>query len=242
MIRDTLGIDKAAISSDQGWFLFSCFFFILTSLACKDKGPFQDLIGENANWSKQGAFQDKVSTYEDNDRHIWQKPDRVIRLLGDVENKTIADIGAGTGYFAFRLVPKAQKVIAVDIDKRFVDFMNRRKELLPESQKSKFEVRMASPMDPMIKESEVDAILMVNTYAYLGNRIEYLKNLQSKLKKGGKILIIDFKMKTIPNGPAEEDKIALSQVEHELKEAGFKNINTDDTTLDYQYIVSAMEE
>ena len=242
MQRDTKRLGKIAIFFLYKRFTFICICLILTLGACKNKSPFQDLIGEDANWSKQGEFQEKVSTYEDDNRHIWQKPDRVIGLLGDIENKTIADIGAGTGYFAFRLVPKAQKVIAVDIDQRFIDFMNRRKELLPESQKAKFEVRMATPMDPMLENNEVDAVLMVNTYAYIDNRIEYIRNLQSKLKVGGKILIIDFKMKSIPNGPEEEDKVALSKVERELKEAGFHNIKTDDTTLDYQYIVSAMEE
>lgn len=51
------------------------------------------------------------------DRVIWQKPEMVMELLGDMKDKVVADIGAGTGFFTFRLLQQAKKVIAVDIDK-----------------------------------------------------------------------------------------------------------------------------
>ena len=49
-------------------------------------------------------------------------------------------------------------------------------------------------------------------------------------------------MKSIPNGPPVEEKVAISIVERELSEAGFTDIDVDDQTLDYQYIVTAMTE
>ena len=49
-------------------------------------------------------------------RQVWQKPNLVIELLGDLQDKTIADIGAGVGYFSFRLAEKANRVIAIEID------------------------------------------------------------------------------------------------------------------------------
>ena len=59
--------------------------------------------------SKDGNFESLIADYENKDRGIWQKPNMVISLLGDLEDKTVADIGAGTGYFTFRIVPKAKK-------------------------------------------------------------------------------------------------------------------------------------
>ena len=129
----------------------------------------EDLIGEEANWSQEGAFEEKVSTYEDDDRDIWQKPERVIDLMGPLEGKTVVDIGAGSGYFAFRCVPNAEKVIAVDIDPDFVAFLENKKALLPQNQQEKFEVRLASPDNPRLDDSEVDAVLLVNTYVYMLN-------------------------------------------------------------------------
>ncbi len=198
----------------------------------------EGLIGEEANWSEEGDFEEKVSTYEDDDRDIWQKPERVIDLMGPLEGKTVVDIGAGSGYFAFRCVPEAEKVIAVDIDPDFVAFLENKKALLSQNQQEKFEVRLASPDDPMLDDNEVDAVLLVNTYAYIENRIAYFKALKPKIRENGKIVIIEFKMKTIPNGPPPEEKIAMHQVEHELQQAGYDRISTDDQTLDYQYIIT----
>lgn len=222
-------------------------FYLLSFLAltwgCKHNGE-RPMNGDSSNveeptWSQDVDFEDKVSIYEDENRDIWQKPDRVMDILGPLDDKTVVDLGAGTGYFAFRLVSKAKKVIAVDIDQDFVNFMEKKRKLLPVELQDKFEVRLAQPQNPQLKKDEADAVLIVNTYAYIQNRIQYFSNLQKVLNPGSKIVIIEFKMKSIPNGPPDEEKISISQVESELKAAGFQNIDVDDQTLDYQYIVTA---
>ena len=58
-------------------------------------------------------------------------------------------------------------------------------ELKPEYQ-ARFETRLGQPNDPKLKPGEVDIVLVVNTYIYIQNRIEYLKNLLNVLPKGGK--------------------------------------------------------
>jgi hypothetical protein len=60
--------------------------------------------------------------------------------------------------------------------------------------------------------------------------------------KGGKLLIIDFKKTDLPIGPPKNLKLDAAQVEAELRGAGFRNIRIDDTTLDYQYIITAVAE
>jgi len=222
------------------------FFALLIQVAsaCKYNGeqPTHDEANEGTEeptWSQDIDFEDKVSVFEDENRDIWQKPDRVIDILSPLEEKTVVDLGAGTGYFAFRLIPKAKKVIAVDIDEDFVKFMEKKRQLLPTSLQEKFDVRLAEPQDPHLEKDEADAVLIVNTYSYLQNRIKYFSNLQQILKSGAKIVIIEFKMKNIPNGPPDEEKVPISTVESELKIAGFTDIDVDDQTLDYQYIVTA---
>lgn len=63
---------------------------------------------------------------------MWQKPDLVLNTLGNLENKVVADIGAGTGYFSFRLAMRAKKVIAIDIDKDVLDTIGQYTARLPE--------------------------------------------------------------------------------------------------------------
>jgi hypothetical protein len=117
--------------------------------------------------------------------------------------------------------------------------MEKKRKLLPANLQEKFEARLAQTDDPHLTKDEADALLIVNTYAYLQNRVEYFTNLHQLLRPNSKIVVIEFKMKNIPNGPPDEEKVGISTVEEELSAAGFKNIDVDDQTLDYQYIVTA---
>jgi SAM-dependent methyltransferase len=191
---------------------------------------------------KDGDFDDLVADYESRDRLIWQKPDMVIRRLGDLSTKTVADLGAGTGFFAFRVVPKAKKTIALDIDPRFIAFMDSAKTELNADLRARFEARLVDVDNPKLKKGEADAVIIVNTYMYIGNRVGYMQRLRQGVAKGGMVLIVDYKEKNIPVGPPANTKVALSQVEKELKQAGFSTITSDDTSLDYQYIVTAINE
>jgi len=190
---------------------------------------------ENTN-RKPGFTEDYLNT----NRLIWQKPEMIINLLGSLENKTIADIGAGKGFFALRLAPKAGKVIAVDIDPRFTQYLDSlKRQVLPADMQDQLETRLAEPDDPHLRPGEVDIAMIVNTYMYMKNRVPYLRNLKEGLKEGGTLLIIDFKKKRTPLGPPSTYRIPLYQVEEELIEAGYENIQTNDTALDYQYIIFA---
>lgn len=186
-----------------------------------------------------GNFESLVADYESKDRGIWQKPEMVISLLGDLKGKTVADIGAGTGYFTFRLVPRAEKVIGIDIDRRFVQFLDSMKVRLPVAYRNRFEARLGKPDDPLLRPAEADAVMIVNTYGYIENRIQYLKTLIKGIQPGGQLLIIDFKKNNLPVGPAEVFKVSLGQVEKELITAGFTIAKIDKDALDYQYIVIA---
>jgi SAM-dependent methyltransferase len=198
-------------------------------------------VSESSNSSKTGTggFEGLVMDFESKDRGIWQKPDMVISMLGDLEGKTVADIGAGTGYFTFRIVPKAQKVIGIDIDKRFIQFMDSVKVRLPQHYRNRFESRLAKSDDPLLKPAEANDVIIVNTYGYIQNRVQYLKTLSKGIAPGGLLLIIDFKKNNLPIGPPDEFKVALGDVQQELLAAGFIIEKIDKDALDYQYILLA---
>jgi SAM-dependent methyltransferase len=177
---------------------------------------------------------------QDLTRVIWQKPEMVINIFGDLSNKVVADIGAGTGFFAFRLLPKCKKVLALDIDPRFITIIDSARSRLRPDLRVRLIPRLVESNDPQLLPEETDNVLIVNTYMYIANRVAYLNTLKKGMKKGGKIVIVDYKEKKIPEGPKVELKLPLSVVEKELLQAGFQKITTDDTSLDYQYIVTAI--
>ena len=181
------------------------------------------------------------ATHDDSrDRHVWQKPGLVIDVLGDIEEKVIADIGAGEGFFARRLAPLADRVIAIEIDQRWIDYLDTvRMTELPRQLRPRLEPRLATPDDPMLEDSEVDIVLFVNTLYLIDNRQDYLHKLLPALRGNGRIVIVDWKKEETEIGPLTEDRIGLDELTTMLERAGFTLVMTDREGLDYQYILVA---
>ena len=111
-------------------------------------------------------------------------------------------------------------------------------ELKPEYQQ-RLETRLCTPTDSELKPSEADIILIVNTFIYIQDKAAYLRHLHSVLPEGGKLMIIDVKKKRIPLAePRPQKRFGLYQVEDLLLQAGFQLYDSDDCSLDYQYIVT----
>ncbi len=186
-------------------------------------------------------FDNIKNRYSSSDRSKWQKPYLAISMFGDLAGKTIADIGAGPeGYFTLYFAggTNASKILAVDIDQEALNFINEAKKGLGEAEENRIETRLAEPDDAKLEENEVDDILISETLVYIDNPVEYLSNLHKSLKKGGKLLIIDFKMKKIPSiFPQVEQRIPLYKMENVVEEAGFRRLISDDTSLPFHYMI-----
>lgn len=185
-------------------------------------------------------YKELVSENEQPNRIIWQKPDLVLSKLGPLENKVVADIGAGTGYFSFRLARKGARVIAIDIDPNAIEWMRLQKNRFTPEVRGNLDIRLADRDDPNLGPGEADLVLMVNTYIYLNDRVQYLENLKNGIKPGARLVIIDFKKKSTMVGPLVDERISLLEVEKDLKSAGYSILNSDDRSLDYQYIITAV--
>lgn len=175
---------------------------------------------------------------------IWHSPKTLTQKLGDLSDKTVANIGAGPyGYFSIEIADEAKKVIAIDIDPKAIHFIDSmRLQLLPLAIQDNLETRLVEPDNPKLRFEEVDVVTIRETYAYLPNRMNYLKTLRRGIKDGGKLLIVDFKMRKLPEGPPQSEKVPLFQVERDLEEAGYRIAYVDDLSLVYQYIIVAIKE
>lgn len=183
----------------------------------------------------------KESTTESNvGRSSWQKPELVIDKLGDIEGKTIADIGAGTGYFAYRMAFSGAKVLAIDVDQDMIGLMQDFKANLPKEVSSRIEPRKVGPNDPLLKKGEVDHAIIINTIAYINSKVAYLKKVRAGLQPEGKLMIVDYKYRDldIPAPPLSE-RVAIGTLQEALRKAGFKSIELDEDSLDHQFIILA---
>jgi len=183
---------------------------------------------ENADqWAK---------VFDDPARDAWQQPDRVIAALELQPAMTVADVGAGTGYFAVRLaraVPQGQ-VIATDIEPDMIRYMTER---AAREGLSNMRAMQTPPDDPKLAAGSVDRILVVDVWHHLGDRVAYAKRLGAALREGGKLAIVDFKLDAT-QGPPREHRLAPDAIIADLRAAGL-TARVAAVELPEQYIVIA---
>lgn len=181
--------------------------------------------------------------YENYNRETWQKPSAVLDRLGDLTGKTVVEVGSGKGYFTRRLAERAARVLALDIDPGLLlslDSLNAAE--LDSAAYSRISPRLVAPNDPNLAPQEADAAIMVNTFMYIQEGATYLTALRRGLRPGSTVLIVDFKTEQTPFGPPLSSRLPAISVEVALREAGFVDLRTDETLLDYQYLVSGRAE
>lgn len=173
--------------------------------------------------------------FDDPARDAWQQPAALVAALAIPKKATVADIGAGTGYFNPHLaaaVGKKGRVIAVDVERSLVDHMTRRAraEATPQVRP-----RLGTYDDPGLLLGEADLILMVDTYHHIDHRRDYFAQLRAALAPGGRLVIVDFKQGELPVGPPPSHRIPPDQVERELADAGYTLVDAP-AVLPHQFV------
>ena len=156
--------------------------------------------------------------FDDPARDAWQKPHETIQALGLAPDATVADLGAGTGYFSARLANmlKAGRVYAVDLEPDMVKYLGERakREGLPN-----LVPVQAAPDDPRLP-AKVDLVLLVDVYHHIDARERYFRALRKSLNPGGRVAIVDFRADS-PEGPPAAARIPPDRVKAEMKKAGY---------------------
>lgn len=177
-----------------------------------------------------------IASLEDPQRDAYQKPHEVIMALGLKEGEVVADIGAGSGYFALRFaqhVGSNGRVYAVDISPDMILYLNRR---VRELQLKNVVTILSAPDDPLLMDASIDRFFICDTWHHIENQTQYLALLKKILKPGGQVIIIDFQKKELPLGPPPEMKVAREDVVRQMESNGF-TLAKEHTFLPYQYFL-----
>lgn len=173
----------------------------------------------------------RVKTFEASDRDQWQKPDEIMKALKIKPGMTIADIGAGSGYFTRRFakaVGPNGKVYAVDISRDILEYLKKRAE---KEGLNNIEVVVDKPDDPMLPANSLDLAFFGEVTHHIAHRSDFFRKIYADLKPDGRMAIIDFPPEAHAKGwcPHPADQLVPSwEIIREAEDAGFKLDRTYD--------------
>jgi SAM-dependent methyltransferase len=172
--------------------------------------------------------------FEAPERDAWQRPDQVIAQLELAPDARVADVGAGTGYFAVRLARAlpAGHVWGLDVEPGMVRYLQQR---ATREGHANLLAALCAPDDPLVPEP-VDVLLVVDTYHHIDARVAYFRNARRYLRPGGRVVIVDF-LPDAPQGPPPHLRVPAEEVRRELAEAGYEPRGAP-VALPYQYMLT----
>ncbi len=146
----------------------------------------------------------------------------MIEVLGIKEGSSVADIGAGSGWFtvrAARLVGNSATIYAVDINRDFLEYVDKRAQ---REKLSNIKTILGQEDDPLLPEKSVDSVLLLKTYHEVAQPIRLLKHTRNAMRPGALLGIIDR------NGKGDDHGIDKDVVIKEAERAGFVLVNQYD--------------
>jgi predicted methyltransferase len=158
------------------------------------------------------------------ERDTWQRPAEVLKALDLKEGNTVADVGAGAGYFSLKISPfigSRGRLLAVDLRRLSLTFL-----WIRTFARSPHNVHLilGEEDDPHLPPGGVDAVLIANTYHEFRNHRAMIAHVFTALRAGGRVVAVD-------RGPglvADGHEVTMQAVAQELQQGGFEILYRED--------------
>jgi ubiquinone/menaquinone biosynthesis C-methylase UbiE len=171
------------------------------------------------------------------DREAWQKPDQVMDALHVAEGTTVADLGAGGGWFTMRLARRVGShghVYAVDVQRLMIEAIQRRVQREGFNNVTAVQGDYDDPRLPA--DARLDAVLIVDAFHEMEDPVVLLRNVARTLKPHGRIGIIDYREGEGGPGPEAAERVPPGVVTAQAVAAGLKRVD-EQKFLPYQYFL-----
>jgi ubiquinone/menaquinone biosynthesis C-methylase UbiE len=173
-----------------------------------------------------------IAVLESEDRRMWQSPDVILSAAEVKPNFVVADLGCGSGYFTVPLAAKAKKVYGIDVQKEMIDFV---REKIRRLKIKNVELLVSKPAEIPLENESIDLLLTVNTLHEFDDRERMIEEMKRVVKKGGKLLIVDFMKKETGFGPPVEIRMSKAKAVKFFEAKGFTLVEKRD--LSYHYLL-----
>jgi predicted methyltransferase len=184
--------------------------------------PGQRVEPGRINRSTSEPYKGKLSIFEDPKRAERLQIERVMDVLGVQEGRSVADIGAGSGWFTVRAAKRVGStgtVYAVEINKRFLEHIRAR---ATSEGLTNIRTVLGKEDDPLLPVQSLDAVLILKTYHEIAQPVLLLDRLRDAMRPGALLGIID------KNGKGDDHGIESATVIKEAERAGFSLVETYD--------------
>jgi ubiquinone/menaquinone biosynthesis C-methylase UbiE len=170
------------------------------------------------------------------EREAEEQPTRALQIMQIARGMTVADIGAGSGYFTerlARLVGPSGRVFATDIQQGMMDLLKRR---LSNQRIENVTLILSEPSNPQLPAGTIDLALMVDVYHELDDPQTVLGHIRKALKPEGRLVLVEYKGEdpTIPILPSH--KMTVAQAKMEVEAEGFV-LTTANSSLPRQHVL-----
>ena len=174
------------------------------------------------------------------ERPTREQEERTDLLLAALElqpGETVADIGAGTGYFTFPMagmVGEGGRVLAVDIQPEMLALIKQRMET---DNQQNIEPILATETDPRLPSGAVDLVLLVDAYHEFSHPLEVMTGVVQSLSAHGRVVLVEYRGEdpAVPIKPLH--KMTVAQAELEMRAVGLTLENADNS-LPRQHILT----
>ena len=162
-------------------------------------------------------------------REAEERTDKLVAFLARrlKPDAVVADIGAGSGYFTFRIAPLVPrgKVLAEDIDTDMLKMIELRKTA---AHFANVETILGTTTDPKLPADGVDAVVLVDTYHEWDHPLEMMRAVLRELKPGGQVIQLEYRAEDPDVQILPHHKMTVTQARKEMEAAGLHWLQTID--------------
>jgi precorrin-6B methylase 2/mono/diheme cytochrome c family protein len=167
------------------------------------------------------AASENVAFFDRPEREAEERSDALVESLGIQEGSTIADIGAGTGYFTWRLARRAGpagRVIAVDIQQRMLD---RVAETARQHGLVNVDYILGKEADPRLPPGSLDLVFIAHSYHEFPEPEAIMEAIRRSLKPTGRLVIVEYAKENARAPAAPLHKMSFDEIREEIEPIGF---------------------